>query len=186
MVLSPHLSVPCPVCCTCNFTKSEWVREEVGGPSFVFQGNSGKRRGGGNGIFYFPHNPDVGKKKDFLWVAAITLIFYADKIFPPKKKKRLWENHTTSAGEATATLTFALRRERKKRREFYFCFTVFFLTVPSGHRERAGLQRGCEAGAENYRIQRALETPPAPSLLAATVSLRSDAAKTNPDWPGPN
>lgn len=51
-------------------------------PSFVFQGNSGERKGGGNDIFDFPHNPDVGKKKDFLWAAAMTLIFYADKIFP--------------------------------------------------------------------------------------------------------
>jgi hypothetical protein len=42
---------------------------------------------GGNDIFYFPHNPDVGKKKDFLWIAATTLIFYADKIFPYLKKK---------------------------------------------------------------------------------------------------
>lgn len=48
-----------------------------------------------------------------------------------------------------------------------------------------GQQRSLEAGLEeDYRIQRALETPAAPSVLATTVSLRSDDVKTNPDWSG--
>lgn len=90
MAHSSHASLPRPgPRCTCNFftIKIPPSRLPLKKPSFVFQGNSGKRKGGGNDIFDFPHNPDVGKKKDFLWAAATTLIFYADKRVPSLKKK---------------------------------------------------------------------------------------------------
>lgn len=82
-MLSSHFSFPC-VSAHRGATSPPLKSPKRGGgePFFVFQGNSGKRRGRGNDIFDFPHNPDVGKKKDFLWAAATTLIFYADKIFP--------------------------------------------------------------------------------------------------------
>ena len=92
-------------------------------PSFVFQGNSGERKGGGNDIFDFPHNPDFGKKKDFLWAAAMTLIFYADKIFPSSKKKKLWEkihfNYTYS--------NFSVKKKKKFSSLLFFHRAVFFL-----------------------------------------------------------
>lgn len=152
MVHSPLLSLPCPVCCTCDFTKSEGKgagernRGGVGGGSLPLFSKEVQVKGGvgGNGIFYFPHNPDVGKKKDFLWVAALTLIFYADKIFPSKKKVMGKSYHLS--WEAPATLTSALRRERKKTREVCFSSTVFSLTVPSA----AGARR-CAARLRGWR-----------------------------------
>lgn len=85
---------------------------------------------------------------------------------------------------ATLTLTLALK---KKVFQFTSLSQSGFLLTSSGiaRGSEPGQQRFLEAGVEeDYRIQRALETPTATSLLATTVSLRSDAVKTNPDWSG--
>lgn len=88
--------------------------------------------------------------------------------------------------EATPTVTYAFKKKKKKKREAYLSFREGFVPNSSGLalRSEPGQQRSLEASVEDYRIQRSLETPAAPSLLATTVSLRSDAVKTNPDWSG--
>ena len=76
---------------------------------------------------------------------------------------------------------------KKKVFQFTSLSQSGFLLTSSGiaRGSEPGQQRFLEAGVEeDYRIQRALETPTATSLLATTVSLRSDAVKTNPDWSG--
>lgn len=88
MTFSSHLSLPCPSAhCTCNFTIKTAKNKNNKKNRFPLFSKEIQVKGGlGNGIFDFPHNPEVGKKKDFLWAAATTLIFYADKIFPSSKK----------------------------------------------------------------------------------------------------
>lgn len=79
------------------------------------------------------------------------------------------------------------RVKKKKKSERFTSLSESFLPDSSGlaTRSELGQQRSSEAGVKkDYRIQRSLETPAAPSLLATSVSLRSDAVKTNPDWSG--
>lgn len=86
--------------------------------------------------------------------------------------------------EATPTVIFAFKkreRERESLAHFHGGFCAVEVLHPGASRV-SGVP--LEASVEDYRIQRSLETPAAPSLLATTVSLRSDAVKTNPDWSG--
>lgn len=88
--------------------------------------------------------------------------------------------------EATPTVTFALKGKKKKNERLTsLSGRVLYPTVQVWHSGASRVKPRCsEASVEDYRIQRALETPAAPSLLATTVSLRSDAVKTIPDWSG--
>lgn len=67
-------------------------------------------------FFYFPHNPDVGKKKDFLWVAAITLIFYADNIFPSLKKKSYGKIIPLQLGSYSYS-NFRVKKRKKEKKK---------------------------------------------------------------------